>query len=304
MHSAIDANVEHRKRLAERSDDQRPLAAQLLGEGHESDGSYDDLDNAVYTGCEKTARRAHQSNLPEDLRRVVVYRIRSRPLLPKHQNDAKAGAVKHLLAGSCGPNLRHQRHLLVAVEVLDDFIELLHNVWVVGGLAADLREGFGGVGDAILFDEPPRGLIHKDDAREEASAREDLQGEGDAPFCFRGGVGDVEVDAVVYEEGEANAGDIEELLHDLSVRCRRLTVLWTYHAPNTSSSNFLRRIFSNVRRDNRADQSDAKTSNNASDVKLREVPAEDQRLYQRANDENDIRNDERPLATESVANVE
>ena len=46
----------------------------------------------------------------------------------------------------------------MAVEVGDDVVELLHNLWVVRRLATNVSKRFGGFGDAVLLDEPARTL--------------------------------------------------------------------------------------------------------------------------------------------------
>ena len=71
-------NVEHGKRLSCTANDKGPFTTKLFGGNHKTDGSDNDLDDAVDTGCEETSRTSGKAHTLEDLRGVVVdARIRS-----------------------------------------------------------------------------------------------------------------------------------------------------------------------------------------------------------------------------------
>jgi hypothetical protein len=72
VHSLVDANVEHGKRLTSRPDQERPLAAELLSKSHETNGSDDNLDNAVDASSEETRGPTSEADLLEDLGGIVV----------------------------------------------------------------------------------------------------------------------------------------------------------------------------------------------------------------------------------------
>ena len=72
MNRLVDANVEHGESLSRATNDERPLAAKLLGGDHEADCGDDNLDDTVNSCCEKTSRATRKSHGFEDLRRVVV----------------------------------------------------------------------------------------------------------------------------------------------------------------------------------------------------------------------------------------
>ena len=88
-------------------------------------------------------------------------RIRTRPLLPKHENNDKAGLVEHLLARASRLELRNHWHLLVAVEVSNNLIELLDHFSVLNALATHMGERFGGIGESVLLNQPAGRLVHK-----------------------------------------------------------------------------------------------------------------------------------------------
>ena len=58
----VDANVEHGESLSGATDDERPLAAKLLGGDHEVDCGDDNLDDTVNSCCEKASRAARKSH--------------------------------------------------------------------------------------------------------------------------------------------------------------------------------------------------------------------------------------------------
>lgn len=176
------------------------LATELLGERHQSNGSDDYLDNTVNASSEKAGRGTSKTNLLEDLGSVVVNRVCAGPLLPEHEDDSKGRAVEHLLVGASRLELSDHRHLLVSVEVCNDIVELLDNIWVINGLATNVSERLGCFGDAVLFDEPAGALVHEDDTNKEADTGQHLQGERYAPLGRVVATGDVETDAVVDKE--------------------------------------------------------------------------------------------------------
>ena len=137
---------------------------------------------------------------------TVINRIRPRPLLPEHKNDAHGKGIKHLPAPARRANLREQRHLFMPIEIVDDIFQLPIDFRIILRARADLGERFPGFGDAVLLHKPARGFGLEEDSREQQGAGEHLKGEGDSPlFGFCGGDG--LVDAVVDEVGEHYARD-------------------------------------------------------------------------------------------------
>lgn len=75
----------------------------------------------------------------------------------------------------------------------------------------------------------------------------------------------------------------------------------------TYSSDFLIGILANVRRNNRTDQTNSKTTNYPANIQLRKIVTlahRASRLHNTANNENQISKQQRPLATQLVAQVE
>jgi hypothetical protein len=212
VHRAVHPDVVHAERLAHRSDNQRPLAPQLLSKRHQTDGRHDYLYHPIDAHREQSRRRSDETNLLENLRGVVVYRIGACPLLPEHEDDAKGSTVEHLFAGSSSSDLGHQWHLFVAVEVLDDLVEFLNHPGIVSWLAANPRKSLGRVGNAVLLDEPAWAFVHEEHSDEEAASRQHLESKRDPPFSFIRRIRNVEVDAVVDKERKTYARNVEELL--------------------------------------------------------------------------------------------
>jgi hypothetical protein len=129
----------------------------------------------------------------------------------------------------------------VAVEVLDDFVELLDYLGIVCWLAAHLRKCFRCVGDAVLLDEPAGALVHEEHPDEETATRQNLESERDAPFSFVGGIRDVEINTVVDEERKAYPRYVEELLWWsalFKICCHSKLTMHPIHLPRISLGAF------------------------------------------------------------------
>ena len=229
MYGLVDADVKHGKRLTSRADQQRPLAAELFSKGHQTNGSDHDLNNAVNPGGKESGGATSKTDLLENLGCIIIDRVSSGPLLPKHEDDSEGGAVEDLLIRASRLELSNHRHFLVAIEVSNDVVEFLNNIWVLSRLAPDVSKCLSSVGDAVLLNKPTRTLVHENNAGQKDHTREHLQGKGHTPLGGVVAAGDIEIDAVVDEERQTNTGDVEQL-----------------HATNTSSSNLLRCVLRDV----------------------------------------------------------
>lgn len=193
----------------------------------------------------------------------------------------------------------------MAVKVGNDLVEFLNDLCIFNGLATNVGQCLRSLLDPVLLDEPSGAFILEDDAYEEQDTGEHLEGKWDTPLRRVGRIRNVEIDTVIDEEGQTDTCDVEKLLLLLAfVRDSKGST--THHAADTSSSNLLWRVFTDVCGYDRRNQSDAESSNNTANVKLSQAGGTERTksLHKRADDEDDIGNDEGPFSAKGVANIE
>lgn len=177
----------------------------------------------------------------------------------------------------------------MSTEILNNLLELLVDLRVINGPRSDSGKSLASLVDAVLLNEPAGRFVGEAETDEEDGAGKYLQSKRHAPLaCVR--VGHVQRGSVVDEEGETDAGDVEEL-----------------HATDAAASDFLVGILADVGGDDSTRQSDSKASDDPADVQLCEIVARTQSaggLDDAAEDEDEVRKEKGSLPTELVGEVE
>lgn len=133
-------------------------------------------------------------------------------------------------------------------EVLDNLLKLLVNFRIIDRPRANSGKRLTSLIDAVLLDKPAGRFVGEAETDKKDRTGEDLQSERHAPLAWVG-AGHVQRGAVVDEEGETDARDVEQL-----------------HAADAAASDLLVGILTNVRRDDSTCQSDSEATDDSTDV--------------------------------------